>query len=122
MATLPDVLRAELARCQTLARDYAELGTAGAFASALLANSLHEAEQALRQNDAEAIQRALNHLRSFRDVMPEGRRVAPVARHPPASPMMVTGPKHRSVVPMPARIPPQPALHEQFFTWTRAAA
>ena len=71
MATLPDMLRAEQARCQQLSRDYASLGSAGAFARALLEQALAEAQQALRIGDICAIAPALERLRTFREVMPD---------------------------------------------------
>lgn len=127
MATLPDMLRAEVARCQKLSHTYTQLGTAGAFASALLAESLHEAEQALRRNECRAIEVALERLRAFRDVTPDlpSARMAPQSR--PC--LLPAGAQAQRVRPQPQRsVPPashwgspQAMLQEQFFTWTRAA-
>lgn len=126
MATLPDMLRAELARCQKLSQTYTQLGTAGAFASALLDESLHEAEQALRRNECQAIALALERLRSFRDVTPD----LPAAHVAPCRPSLLpAGAGARRTLAQPQRaVPPisywgspQAMLHEQFFTWTRAA-
>lgn len=128
MATLPDMLRAEVARCQNLAQTCTQLGTAGAFASALLEESLREAEQALRRNECHAIERALLRLRSFRDVTPD-RPMARVAARPrfEARPVVPQPQPHRLYVAQ--RPAPQPTAwgqawampQEQFFTWTRAA-
>ena len=127
MATLPDMLRAEVARCQSLSNTYTQLGTAGAFASALLSESLLEAEQALRRNDCRAIEMALERLRAFRDVTPDlpSVRVAPQSR--PC--LLPAGAQAQRMLPQVQRTAPQNAywgspqamLQEQFFTWTRAA-
>ncbi len=129
MATLPDMLRAEVARCQNLARTYTQLGTAGAFANALLDESLCEAEQALHRNECDGIERALMRLRAFRDVTPD-RPVARIAARPrfEARPV-VAQPQPQRLYMAPQRPASQPAgwgpahavLQEQFFTWTRAA-
>lgn len=127
MATLPDMLRAEVARCQNLSHTYTQLGTAGAFASALLAESLREAEQALHRNECQAIELALQRLRAFRDVTPDrpSVRVAPQNRPyllPAGLPAQRVRPQlQRSVPPASNWGNPQAMLHEQFFTWTRAA-
>jgi hypothetical protein len=127
MATLPDMLRAEVARCQKLSQTYTQLGTAGAFASALLGESLREAEQALRRNECQVIELALQRLRSFRDVTPD----LPAARMVPQSRpcLLPAGAQAQRVRPQPHRSGPpashwgnpQAMLQEQFFTWTRAA-
>lgn len=128
MATLPDMLRAEVARCQHLAQTYTQLGTAGAFASALLEESLREADQALRRNAGEDIDRALMRLRAFRDVAPD-RPVASLAARPrfDARPSVALPQPQRLYV-APQRTAPRQAWgqasaspQEQFFTWTRAA-
>lgn len=108
MTTLEDMLLAEQARCRQLAREYAELGSASAFARALLEDCLRSAEEAVQNKQLMLMQRALDRLVRFQTlntlaiklshgVTPiNARRPAPVAR-------------------------PQPRVQEQFFTWTRAA-
>lgn len=111
MATLPEMLRAEQARCRQIAKDYAAMGNPGAFARALIEQALQTADDAVHLSNAIAMQRALDGLRRFRDV-PTGmpRESAP----------------NRRISPLPVR--PQapiwaaPPVREQFFTWTRRAA
>lgn len=111
MATLPDMLRAEMYRCQTLARDYATLGSTGAFARALLDEAVLAAEHALRHGDVAVIQHALDRLRTFREVMPD------------TPPRMAVRPAAGLARDAAAIAPAQPRtiLQEQFFTWTRRA-
>jgi hypothetical protein len=129
MATLPDMLRAEIARCQSLIQDYAALGSAGAFAHALLREALAEAQQLLRCGDVHAIQQSVERLRTFREVMPDVQ----ARRAPAARPMLAAAHQsatlnlpatrayqHRSVVALWGAPQPQP-VQEQFFTWTRRA-
>lgn len=115
MATLPDMLRAELARCQILQTHYASFGTAGAFAGALLDDALRRAQLALQTLDGEAIQHAVERLHLFRDVMPD----------PPAAPHRPAGAGHPAGIRLPPGVraawqPPHTLLQQQFFTWTRA--
>jgi hypothetical protein len=124
MATLPDILRAEVARCHNLAQNYTLLGTAGAFASALLEESLRDAHQALRLNERQAIERALERLRAFRDVRPD----LPVTRvAPPSRLRALPGTTHSLPRERHGSVPEAgwgrggAVLQEQFFTWTRAA-
>jgi len=77
MATLPEMLRAERIRCQALLRDFAVLGSSGAFAAALIGESIHAADDAVRNGNMIAMQRALDRLRRFEDV-----KVAPPASRP----------------------------------------
>ncbi|HJV68822.1 hypothetical protein [Ideonella sp.] len=108
MHTLEDMLLAEQARCRQLAREYTELGTAAAFARALIEDCLRNAEEALLGKQLIAMQRALERLLRFQTLnhlaiqVSHGARPAPV--HRPA---------------MAQRAPVR--LQEQFFTWTRAA-
>jgi hypothetical protein len=118
MATLPDTLRAELARCHPLARSYDAMGSTGAFACALLDAALQEAENALRSGDVAAVQQSVDRLRSFRDVMPD-RTPARVMRGPGAVSFQARSSQLMATAASWAR-PPAP-VQEQFFTWTRAA-
>lgn len=110
MNTLEDMLLAEQARCRQLAREYTELGTAAAFARALIEDCLRSAEEAVQNRHLIAMQRALERLLRFQTLnhlaiqISHGAQPAPVRRATPAA-------QHR------------PPLHmqEQFFTWTRAA-
>ncbi|MBQ0944213.1 hypothetical protein KAK07_12785 [Ideonella sp. 4Y16] len=111
MATLPDMLHAEIQRCRRVAGDCASLGSTGAFANALLEQALRDAEAALRQRDSAGIQQALERLRRYREVLPEA----------PARTISASTPVRRA---MPQRTPLTPywaAPREQFFTWKRAA-
>jgi hypothetical protein len=108
MNTLEDMLLAEQARCRHLLREYVELGSAAAFARALLEDGLRSAEEAVQNKQLVLMQRALDRLARFQTVNPlaiklshgatpiNTRRMAPAAR-------------------------PMPRMQEQFFTWTRAA-
>ncbi len=110
MNTLEDMLLAEQARCRQLAREYTELGTAAAFARALIEDCLRSAEEALQNRQLVAMQRALERLLRFQTLnhlaiqishgvqLTSARRATPPVQH-------------------------RPMLHmqEQFFTWTRAA-
>ena len=110
MNTLEDMLLAEQARCRQLAREYAELGTAAAFARALIEECLRAAEEAVQSKHLVAMQRVLERLLRFQTLnhlsiqLSHGtqQRSAPILR--PAS--WQRGPLR---------------MQEQFFTWTRAA-
>ena len=110
MNTLEDMLLAEQARCRQLAREYTELGTAAAFARALIEDCLRGAEEALHNKHLVAMQRALERLLRFQTLnhlaiqISHGAQPAPVRRAAPPV-------QHR----------PMLHMHEQFFTWTRAA-
>ena len=108
MNTLEDMLLAEQARCRQLAREYVELGSAAAFARALIEEGMRSAEEALRQKQLIAMQRALERLLRFQTLNHRAIQVAPGTMRrppPPAAPRLRT----------PVR------MQEQFFTWTRAA-
>ena len=111
MATLPEMLRAEQARCRQIAQDYAAMGNSGAFARALIEQALQTGHDAVQLSNVIAMQRALDGLRRFREV-PKGMACE-------------TAPSRR-VSFMPARpVAPSwvaPPVREQFFTWTRRAA
>jgi hypothetical protein len=108
MTTLEDMLLAEQARCRQLAREYAELGSAAAFARALIDDCLRHAETALQGGQLLVMQRALERLLRFQTLnqlaiqVSHGTQPAPARRAQPAQ-----------------RMPQQP--QEQFFTWHRAA-
>lgn len=108
MSTLEDMLLAEQARCRQVAREYAELGTAAAFARALIDDCLRNAEDALQGKQLVAMQRALERLLRFQTLNHLAIKVS-----------------HGVHQQAPARrtAPPRPPvrLQEQFFTWTRAA-
>lgn len=110
MATLPDMLHAEIQRCRRVAGDCASLGSTGAFANALLEQALRDAELALRQRDSAGIQQALERLRRYRDVLPEA----------PTRSISASTPVRRAVQRTPLT-PYWAAPREQFFTWKRAA-
>ena len=111
MATLPEMLRAEQARCRQIALDYAALGSTGAFARALIEQALRSADDSVQLSNVIAMQRALDGLRRFREV--------------PSALLGATAPSRRMVAvrvrpAAPAWVPAPP--REQFFTWTRRAA
>lgn len=108
MTTLEDMLLAEQARCRQLAREYAELGTAAAFARALIDDCLRSAEEALRSQQLLAMQQALERLLRFQALNPKSIQ----ASHG----VSADAPRQR-----PATARPRVRLQEQFFTWTRAA-
>jgi hypothetical protein len=111
MNTLEDMLLAEQARCRQLAREYTELGTAAAFARALIEDCLRSAEEAVQNRHLVAMQRALERLLRFQTLnhlaiqISHGAQPAPLRRTTPPV-------QHRPMLHM---------QHEQFFTWTRAA-
>jgi len=109
MNTLEDMLLAEQARCRQLAREYTELGTAAAFARALIEECLRGAEEALQNRHLIAMQRALERLLRFQTLNHLAIQISHGVTTAPA----------RRLAPQPVRrhLPPQ----EQFFTWTRAA-
>lgn len=109
MTTLENMLLAEQARCRQLAREYAELGTAAAFARALIDDGLRSAEAALQERQGLLMQRALDRLVRFQTL----NHLAIKLSHG-ATPG--TGPRRAAPAARPA-----PRLQEQFFTWTRAA-
>ena len=76
MATLPDMLHAEIQRCRRVAEDCASLGTSGAFASALIQQALRQAERDLEGRELPAIQQSIDRLRCWQDVMPDAPRAA----------------------------------------------
>ena len=110
MNTLEDMLLAEQARCRQLAREYTELGTAAAFARALIEDCLRAAEEAVQNRHLIAMQRALERLLRFQTLnhlaiqISHGAQPTPLRRVAPPV-------QHRPMLPM----------SEQFFTWTRAA-
>ncbi|MBQ0957389.1 hypothetical protein KAK06_00330 [Ideonella sp. 4Y11] len=110
MATLPDMLHAEIQRCRRVAGDCASLGSTGAFANALLEQALRDAEQALRRHEAASIEQSLERLRRYREVLPEA----------PSRPVSASTPVRRAL-PRTPMTPYWAAPREQFFTWKRAA-
>ena len=62
--TLGDALPKEIARCQELLLiDYASIGTAGAFASAMIRGHIATAQKAMVEGDTMAMLRAYNDLK-----------------------------------------------------------
>ena len=112
MATLPDMLHAEIQRCRRVAEDCASLGTSGAFASALIQQALRQAERALEARELPAIQQSIDRLRGWQDVMPDAPRRAVPAPVAPRRPGLGVAPQGRPLW--------APTPREQFFTWKRA--
>lgn len=113
MTTLEDLLLAEQSRCRQLAREYAELGSAAAFARALLDDCLRGADEARQSHDAAAMQAALERLQRFQTL---NQLAILVSRGlPSAAALAAQRPASRA-----ARVPVRP--QEQFFTWTRVVA
>lgn len=108
MNTLEDMLLAEQARCRQLAREYTELGTAAAFARALIDDCLRGAEDALQNRHLVAMQRSLEQLLRFQTL----NHLAIQISHG-----VTTSVRRAAPQPVRRQLPPQ----EQFFTWTRAA-
>ncbi|MFD2450641.1 hypothetical protein [Ideonella paludis] len=81
MATLPEQLRAEQARCIRLMQDFDDIGTAGAFARALISEAVRAADSALHLGNPEAMNKSLESLRRFQPVVPDQPRhgAAPAA-------------------------------------------
>lgn len=125
MATLPDMLRAEIARCETIARHHAALGSTGAFARALVDEALREAQRVLRAGDVHAIEQMLQRLRSFREVTPD---LVPPAPPRPPRPSLADSAAVRAGWLQPgagrpgAWVQPRPVAQEQYFTWGRRVA
>ena len=65
-------LPGEQARCRELVRKYVAIGSAGAFASALIEASLKRADRAVIDGDESDIERALDELQGYEG----GRRQA----------------------------------------------
>jgi hypothetical protein len=107
MTTLEDMLLAEQARCSQLEHEYVELGSAAAFARALIHEGLRSAEEALRSQHLIAMQRALDRLLRFQTLNYLAIQLAPGTMRRPLPPL----PRMRAPV----------RMQEQFFTWTRAA-
>lgn len=108
MNTLEDLLLAEQARCRQLAREYAELGTAAAFARALIEDCLRAAEEALQNQQLLSMQRALERLLRFQTLNLLAIQLSHGAQ--------VAAPRRAA-----APVRTLPRMQEQFFTWTRAA-
>ena len=66
-------LPAEQARCRELVRQYVAIGSAGAFATALIEASLRRADRAVIDGDEADIRRALSELQGY-----EGARRPPL--------------------------------------------
>ncbi|WP_374674659.1 hypothetical protein [Ideonella sp.] len=113
MTTLEDLLLAEQSRCRQLAREYAELGSAAAFARALLDDCLRGADEARHSHDAAAMQAALERLQRFQTL---NQLAILVSRGLPSAASLARN--------LPAARAPMPPMRpqEQFFTWTRALA
>lgn len=108
MTTLEDMLLAEQARCRQLAREYTELGSASAFARALIEDCLRSAEEALQSRHLITMQRTLDRMVRFQTLNALAIKVSHGASPAPV----------RTVAP-PQRLPVR--MNEQFFTWSRAA-
>lgn len=117
MATLPEQLRAEQARCIRLMQDFDDIGSAGAFARALISEAVRAADDALHLGNPEAMTKSLESLRRFQPVLPDQPRFGAASRRfagyrPPAAPVWQVAPPAWQVAPM----------REQFFTWTQRVA
>lgn len=84
----------ETARCRRLCADIATLGSAGAFAGALLRSAIQRAEYATASADPAAMNRSLAELEAFEDVrpMPAPPAVATGARAATARPAVAARP------------------------------
>jgi hypothetical protein len=69
-------LPAEQARCRELVRKYVSIGSAGAFASALIEASLRRADRAVIEGDESDISRALDELQAYEGSRREPLRLA----------------------------------------------
>ena len=69
-------LPAEQARCRELVRKYVAIGSAGAFASALIEHSLRRADRAGLDGDEADIRRALAELQGYEGTPREPLRLA----------------------------------------------
>jgi hypothetical protein len=69
-------LPAEQARCRELVRKYVSIGSAGAFASALIEASLRRADRAVIDGDESDISRALAELQAYEGSQREPLRLA----------------------------------------------
>jgi hypothetical protein len=69
-------LPAEQARCRELVRKYVAIGSAGAFASALIEASLRRADRAVIDGDESDISRALNELQAYEGKSRQALRLA----------------------------------------------
>jgi hypothetical protein len=110
MNTLEDMLLAEQARCRQLAREYAELGTAAAFARALIEECLRAAEEALQSKHLIAMQRVLERLLRFQTLNHLAIQISHGTQPGVSVLRPASAPQRRPV-----------RMQEQFFTWTRAA-
>jgi hypothetical protein len=112
MTTLEDMLLAEQARCRQLAREYTELGSASAFARALIDDCLRSADEALQSRHLITMQRTLDRMLRFQTLNALAIKVSHGA-----TPMPMP---HRRA-PVQQRHPMRMQQQEQFFTWNRAA-
>jgi len=69
-------LPVEQARCRELVRKYVSIGSAGAFASALIEASLRRADRAVIEGDESDISRALAELQAYEGSQREPLRLA----------------------------------------------
>jgi hypothetical protein len=69
-------LPGEQARCRELVRKYVSIGSAGAFASALIEASLRRADRAVIDGNESDIRRALAELQRYEGSRPEPLRLA----------------------------------------------
>ncbi|WP_374677231.1 hypothetical protein [Piscinibacter sp.] len=69
-------LPAEQARCRELVRKYVAIGSAGAFASALIEHSLRRADRAVIDGNESDIRRALAELQGYEGTPREPLRLA----------------------------------------------
>ena len=69
-------LPVEQARCRELVRKYVSIGSAGAFASALIEASLKRADRAVIDGDESDIRRALSELQGYEGARREPLRLA----------------------------------------------
>ena len=86
MKTLAETLADERDRCRRLMQEYTRIGSAGAFAAALVQQAIRKAEYAADTGHFTTMRQALLELRRFDDLpvaqQPAAVRVTPAARRP----------------------------------------
>jgi Fe-S-cluster formation regulator IscX/YfhJ len=80
MKTLSETLADERDRCRRLMNDYGRIGTAGAFAAALVQQAITKADYATRTGQFTTMRQALMELQRFDDLPPSQQ--APAAFSP----------------------------------------
>jgi hypothetical protein len=86
MPTLSDTLAIERDRCSLLARDFNQIGSAGAFGAALLREAVGLADAAVRTGETDSMHRALVALQRYTELSPNADTAQAAVGMVPRSP------------------------------------